>query len=99
MNRDKKKGKENTVRVSSMQARAYYRRLKLGYTVEQAHFMPKHQPRWQWFIEQEEGKPIWEVVKDQKRYGVGSVEIARGFGVHRNTLRRWIRKWEREGKL
>jgi hypothetical protein len=70
-----------------------------GYTPEQAFHVPKRMPLWMWLIEQEERMPIIEVVRREQLAGVSDSMIAASFGVHKDTLGHWIRKWKREGKL
>ena len=82
-----------------MHERTFYKRLGYGYTVEQAHLIPKHMPRWMWLVEQEEGQPIIDVVERLKSCGMSDAAIAYSFEVNKHTLGHWLRKWRREGKL
>lgn len=75
------------------------RMTRYGFNHEQAFFVPVRQPLWQWLVEQEERLPIIQVVQRERNHGVTDAEIARGFGVKKDTLGHWIRKWKKQGLL
>lgn len=77
----------------------YKRQTQDGYTVDEALLIPKGMPRWMWQVQQEEGCSIIEVIKREKLMSVSDADIARSFGVKKDTLGYWIRKFKREGKL
>ena len=84
----------------SITPQAYYSRAKrCGWTIQQTRSIPLGYHKWIWEIEQEEGMPITEVIKRERRAGCSYQTIARSFGVHRETLRRHINNWKREGLL
>lgn len=82
-----------------MHQSTYYKRLDYGYSIEEAHFIPKRMPRWMFAIEQSEGLPILEVVKREVAAGVNDVQMAHSFDVNPATLYHWLRKWRRAGEL
>lgn len=88
-----------TAATAELHESTFYKRLDYGYTPEQALSIPKGMPRWMWQIEQEAGRDIIEVVRFERSLGLSDARIAEGFGVKKDTLGHWIRKWKREGKL
>ncbi len=80
-----------------MHPSTYYKRLAAGYDHEQAHTLPKHCPRWMRAIEEQEGQPLREILtaaaKAAPHTGYTCADLAREWGLHKDTLGHWCRKW------
>lgn len=70
-----------------------------GYTPEQAFYLPPNIPRWQFIVEQEEGAPVYDVVRREMNRGLSLTHIARSFEVSKDVLCYWVRKWKKQGLL
>ena len=80
-----------------MNRSSYYKRLSYGYSVEEAHTLPKNKPRWMQRIEDEEQMPMRDLLAHAAVMAVATgytcADLAREWGVHKDTLGYWARKW------